>query len=1447
MANIVPLFDAPAATSAKTTPATGKNIVPLFEPTKPEDEKVTPWSFIKDRWNATMPSASDVAKAATDMNFWDEVQKKFVNTTVGTVQQAADLTVGTIKSIAGLPVYVGGYAGAFAGGANDKVAAKAAMMAKDEVLPATLFAPWSVVAENLGPRAKEIYNDNPIGWVMNYIGEAVEKGADKAATKSGIAPEHFMELVDATMGWAGFKGLKNPVVNAFTARAKQVLPKPFTQKFDFAEPAVQGPPAPEMRPSWEKAAAPYALDPATGKPWRAGPQAVEITTPKQVKQIFDAVKTQDNLAVDSAQLKAIFDRVKNGEPMLPARPAVTRTEAAAPVDPTTSALPPMRPVEPKAETKINEGLTTAVLLNEQGKVAPESPFMTGLEKLKAGQAFLMDAQEKLALREVEKATGQLIDKKGKPLKQFGAVDSELLAKIAAAGGALAYLAVNPSDAEALALLALGAGNLKGVGEKVGTATKAVPGFAEARPLSEFRGPDKVETAVKPVAKRDYAEDKALIEEFRQGGKIGDRAASKIYEANKGQLERSVRSFAKEGLDVEQIVNDTFAKAFNSLKATPEEGGFRGESALSSYLYGIAKNVALDELRAVKTEGRTPESGYQAFTELTPEIIKTEHGHGLTPERELLNKQIAQRMSDAIEALPEQQKEVFKLREFEGLDYEQIAEQTNTPINTVRTRLNRARENLQASLREFDDGQGGFADTKTLATIAAVGGGAALAYQLGAMNNSDKPLRDVIAGAIGGALIGTGAGRKFIEHPVKQLDKNIGLIDTRLDLLVPGANLGLVQRNFERSVMQSVGDALKAATPFVDKFLKLPLDVQDFIAGALRNGDRSVLKAYPELEADFKPVVKLLDSIETQLKGLGRFAKGVADYFPRSIRDLDGLMEALGKDVQVGLEARLAKAELEMGAKKLRPMTELERDIVINDYLFRPDPTSGLPGYAKSRGLDVIPDELQHFYEDLPTTLTKYLSAAVNDIETAKFMGQDLKTSLNGKRAYTDVQGSIEAKVARIVSEHKVGSDAMKELRDIWQARFGPGEQAVGPIQQNFRNITNAALLGQIGSAATQIGDVMMLPWHFGIVPATRAVFEQATRKTKLTPDMIGLVSHAGEELARQGLTSRNFSRLLKDPTYANFSDVARHASQSYLEGVLKYSGFQALDLFAKGVGLNAGLLDARSRLSTPAGNALLDARYGELFGPEWTQVKADLLARKDTVGTRLIAFDRLSDAYPVSKAQTSEGLLANPGNRWMGQLKSYVMKQADIIRVNSYEKIKSGDPQLMRQGVTALLSLGGMYAIAGVPADAVKDFLSGRETQPITSQKLLENVLQNFGMSRYALDRISQGKFTDQAASMITPPISVINDLLTANEKSVSYIPVIGRQLYDIEGPGNVKREIAEAIRHNKQALRDPVTGKPLPGEAKLLSEEAKQYIKEKRMKAAEKKAAENLKRLENQ
>ena len=142
-------------------------------------------------------------------------------------------------------------------------------------------------------------------------------------------------------------------------------------------------------------------------------------------------------------------------------------------------------------------------------------------------------------------------------------------------------------------------------------------------------------------------------------------------------------------DAEDITQETFIKVIKSL---PD---FEGRSQLATWIYRIAMNESLMNLRRRKPTGSTVEidAGNEEEDSAEIEIIDW----AAQPEAELLDSEGKQQLDLAIARLPESMRSVFTLRDLQGLSIEETASVLGISIPNVKTRLLRARLKLRQDL------------------------------------------------------------------------------------------------------------------------------------------------------------------------------------------------------------------------------------------------------------------------------------------------------------------------------------------------------------------------------------------------------------------------------------------------------------------------------------------------------------------------------------------------------------------------------------------------------------------------------------------------------------------------------------------------------------------------------------------------------------------------------
>jgi RNA polymerase sigma-70 factor (ECF subfamily) len=157
----------------------------------------------------------------------------------------------------------------------------------------------------------------------------------------------------------------------------------------------------------------------------------------------------------------------------------------------------------------------------------------------------------------------------------------------------------------------------------------------------------------------------------------------------------ITGFVHDPVEAMDVAQETFIKAYRALPS------FRGDSAFYTWLYRIAINTSKNYLTAASR--RPPMSDVDAMDATiyydAPELKEFQ-----TPENSLMSDELQVAIHDAIEQLPEDTAMAIKLREFEGLSYEEIAQVMECPIGTVRSRIFRAREAIDRQVKAVMGGE-----------------------------------------------------------------------------------------------------------------------------------------------------------------------------------------------------------------------------------------------------------------------------------------------------------------------------------------------------------------------------------------------------------------------------------------------------------------------------------------------------------------------------------------------------------------------------------------------------------------------------------------------------------------------------------------------------------------------------------------------------------------------
>lgn len=169
--------------------------------------------------------------------------------------------------------------------------------------------------------------------------------------------------------------------------------------------------------------------------------------------------------------------------------------------------------------------------------------------------------------------------------------------------------------------------------------------------------------------------RALALAARDGESV---AFTQLYERTREQAWRVLYRVVGQSPDLEDLVQESYIQLMRALKT------YRGESRVSTFLHRVCVNVGLMHLR-----GKRRRKEEDLFGRLPEDATDERHD----PERAAQVKQAASLVQKALATLSEEKASVFVYHELLGMKPEEISELVDCPVNTVRSRLNRARQDF----------------------------------------------------------------------------------------------------------------------------------------------------------------------------------------------------------------------------------------------------------------------------------------------------------------------------------------------------------------------------------------------------------------------------------------------------------------------------------------------------------------------------------------------------------------------------------------------------------------------------------------------------------------------------------------------------------------------------------------------------------------------------------
>ena len=417
--------------------------------------------------------------------------------------------------------------------------------------------------------------------------------------------------------------------------------------------------------------------------------------------------------------------------------------------------------------------------------------------------------------------------------------------------------------------------------------------------------------------------------------------------------------------------------------------------------------------------------------------------------------------------------------------------------------------------------------------------------------------------------------------------------------------------------------------------------------------------------------------------------------------------------------------------------------------------------TKGRQYQNIDETLIQQYKKPQAALHDYIEETVAAIEKRKFFGK-LNTVNKGSRNIS-AEDSASKIVAQELQAKRIAPEDVAKATEIIEARFGMAEKSAGKGSNIAKNLIYQMTIANPLSAITQIADVGMSVFAFGLMPTIKALVGKKNFKL----EQLNLDQVVSAEMGTVGAMARA------------------------LDTAFKFSGFKFVDRLGKETIVNAAYHKFRKLANNKSGVNYLRKRFGNVFGDEFDSVLTDLRAGNITDNLNIMMFSELANFQPTSLSQMPLKYLQHPNGRVFYALKSFTVKQLDVMRREILHEFSDGNPAL---GAKKLIAFATIIPLAGGSVQEVKDWLTRGDEIALEDipDQFITSLFKVMGTSRYVVENhLAEGRITPALGEVFMPPISLFDGLtedvyaLSQGEldaegsKMLSRVPVFGRIMQD--------------------------------------------------------------------
>ena len=599
-------------------------------------------------------------------------------------------------------------------------------------------------------------------------------------------------------------------------------------------------------------------------------------------------------------------------------------------------------------------------------------------------------------------------------------------------------------------------------------------------------------------------------------------------------------------------------------------------------------------------------------------------------------------------------------------------------------------------------------------------------------------------------------------------------------------------------------------PFIESYRKLSRVDQLSLDHLLRNGDipSDIAKANEILSKNkmteqYKSVKETLADIYRRKEHVGLNEYGeVGEYFPRSVKDLTGLMQAMKDDPNYGVISATMDNTKGSRVDKEKAIMQL-----INSGR---SPLYALlkPGSSKERAIIRVSSEWNQYYNSTIDSLINHIYESNESIEARNMFGDVKRREIVSKRnkLMEDLIGENKKSYTKEQYEKKAGeveilNDYLKDYQREWRdgiANVLYKEGMISTDREHYDTLTkeqqSKLLTAQQQEKVVQLIRARLTNKGLGGVLASARNLSLMTSMGSITStlnqlvDTIVSVNDNGVKNTLKAMFGENMITT-KDLDLSNsMREFQSSGSSRILDKIFRSTGLIKLDLFGKNTYMNSSVLKVieENKANPTKAKADFIAKWSDSFGNKTEETFNDIVEGKKNDNTKFFAFTVLSEVQPVSQFEMPLKYLSYVDGKIFYTLKSFQIKQLNVIYRRLVTNTKNATTKAEK--IRSLREAGKLIALltlAGAGADELKDFILGRDVE--FSDNLTGNLIKLVMLNKNTVTSGSKsGMFKNILADTLVPPTKILDDPYSDIKSWLSSGPNTYKMMRSLPFAGNI-------------------------------------------------------------